>query len=89
MVRIGINGFGRMGRLSLRRAFNHPNFKFVVINEPHATAETMATLLEFDTVQGRWDTTCSATDNSRKMIRSSSIRNAKPAELSQHAFGEK
>ena len=67
MVRIGINGFGRMGRLSLRRAFNNPNFKFVVINEPHATAETMATLLEFDTVQGRWDTTCSATDNTLRV----------------------
>ena len=34
MVRIGINGFGRMGRLSLRRAFNNPDFEFVVINEP-------------------------------------------------------
>jgi len=67
MVRIGINGFGRMGRLALRHTFGHDNIEFVAINEPHAKAETMATLLEFDTVQGRWDQTCSANENSLRI----------------------
>ena len=40
-IKVGINGFGRMGRLALRRAFKHPDFEFAVINEPYATAETM------------------------------------------------
>ena len=67
MVRIGINGLGRMGRLALRHSFNNPTFEFVVINEPNATADTMATLLEFDTAQGRWNTPCSAIENNLRV----------------------
>ena len=51
MVRIGINGFGRMGRLALRAGLHRDDIEFVAINEPHATADTMAILLEFDSVQ--------------------------------------
>lgn len=61
-MRIGINGFGRMGRLALRKGFSHPDLEFVAVNEPHASPETMATLLEFDTVQGRWAHSCSASE---------------------------
>ncbi len=57
-MRIGINGFGRMGRLALRAGWERDGLEFVAINEPHATAETLAVLLEFDTVQGRWPHTC-------------------------------
>ncbi|MCL4128095.1 UNVERIFIED_CONTAM: hypothetical protein GTU68_024027 [Idotea baltica] len=57
-MKVGINGFGRMGRLALRAGWNAPNIEFVAINEPHATAETLALLLEFDTVQGRWSHSC-------------------------------
>ena len=41
-IRVGINGFGRMGRLSLRAGFGDPELEFVAINEPHADAATMA-----------------------------------------------
>ena len=58
-VRIGINGLGRIGRLALRAGLGVEGLQFVAINEPAATAETMALLLEFDTVQGRWDRACS------------------------------
>jgi len=58
MARVGINGFGRMGRLALRAGWNRTSLDFVAINEPAADAETMATLLEFDSVQGRWDHSC-------------------------------
>ncbi len=57
-IRIGINGFGRMGRLVLRAGWDHPELDFVVVNEPHASAETMALLLQFDSVQGRWPHAC-------------------------------
>lgn len=53
-INVGINGFGRMGRLSFRAAFSHPDIKFVHINDPAADAATMAHLINFDSVHGRW-----------------------------------
>lgn len=55
-IKIGINGFGRMGRLSLRAAWNWPDVEFVQINDPAGDAATLAHLLEFDSVHGRWST---------------------------------
>jgi glyceraldehyde-3-phosphate dehydrogenase (arsenate-transferring) len=60
-TKVGINGFGRMGRLALRAGWQNPALQFVAINEPGATAETMGLLLEFDSVQGRWNHPCTAT----------------------------
>ncbi len=54
-IRIGINGFGRMGRLTLRAALDNPDFQFVQINDPASDAATFAHLLNFDSVHGRWD----------------------------------
>ncbi|MHC4959076.1 MAG: glyceraldehyde 3-phosphate dehydrogenase NAD-binding domain-containing protein [Planctomycetota bacterium] len=62
MARVGINGFGRMGRLVLRAGWGLGGLDFVAIHEPNADAETMALLLEFDSVQGRWDEPCSGSD---------------------------
>ena len=53
--RIAINGFGRMGRLSLRAGALDKEFSFVAINEITGDTETAAHLLEFDSVHGRWD----------------------------------
>ncbi len=53
-IRIGINGFGRMGRLALRAAWDWPEFEIVQINEIAGGAQTAAHLLEFDSVHGRW-----------------------------------
>ena len=52
---IGINGFGRMGRLALRAAWGWPDLRFLHVNEAHADAATAAHLLKFDSVHGRWD----------------------------------
>ncbi|SHH97977.1 ArsJ-associated glyceraldehyde-3-phosphate dehydrogenase [Ferrimonas marina] len=54
-VKVGINGFGRMGRLALRAAWGWPEFEFVRINDPAGNTLTNAHLLEFDSVHGRWD----------------------------------
>lgn len=54
-MKIGINGFGRMGRLALRAGWDNPDVDFVLINEPNATAETLAILTEFDSTQGKWE----------------------------------
>ena len=53
-IKVGINGFGRMGRLTLRAAWGHPDFTFVQINDPAGDAPTHAHLLNFDSVHGRW-----------------------------------
>jgi glyceraldehyde 3-phosphate dehydrogenase len=53
-IRVGINGFGRMGRLALRAAWDRPELEFAHINELHGDAETSAHLLSFDSVHGRW-----------------------------------
>jgi glyceraldehyde 3-phosphate dehydrogenase len=58
MKRVGINGFGRIGRLALRAGWGRDDLEFVAINDPGATAETMALLLEFDSVQGRFGQHC-------------------------------
>ena len=54
-VSVGINGFGRMGRLALRAAWEWPELEVVHINEPHGGVACAAHLLEYDTVHGRWD----------------------------------
>ncbi|ENM3757061.1 ArsJ-associated glyceraldehyde-3-phosphate dehydrogenase [Vibrio cholerae] len=54
VIKVGINGFGRIGRLALRASFDWPEIEFVQINDVAGDAATLAHLLEFDSVQGRW-----------------------------------
>ncbi|MBA3845671.1 MAG: ArsJ-associated glyceraldehyde-3-phosphate dehydrogenase [Planctomycetes bacterium] len=54
VARIGINGFGRMGRLALRAAWGWPDIEFAHVNEIEGGAKTAAHLLTFDSVHGRW-----------------------------------
>ena len=53
-LRIGINGFGRIGRLALRAGWSNPDLEFVRINDPGGDAATFAHLLQFDSVHGQW-----------------------------------
>jgi glyceraldehyde 3-phosphate dehydrogenase len=59
-VKVGINGFGRMGRLVLRAAWGWPDLEFVHVNETKGGPEAAAHLLEFDSVHGRWPHNVSA-----------------------------
>lgn len=63
-IRVGINGFGRMGRLILRAAWSEPELAFVHINEPGGDAATLAHLLAFDSIHGRWEQQIRATADS-------------------------
>lgn len=54
-LKIGINGFGRIGRLALRAAWEDPGLEFVQVNDPAGDAATLAHLLNFDSVHGRWN----------------------------------
>src|SRR5918999_5213049 len=51
-VRVGINGFGRIGRNILRASFNELGLDFVAINDI-TDAKTLAHLLQYDSVHGR------------------------------------
>lgn len=62
-INIGINGFGRMGRLTLRVLFEQTDVRIVRINDPAADAATYAHLLNFDTVHGRWQHEASSDSN--------------------------
>ncbi|MDO8861320.1 ArsJ-associated glyceraldehyde-3-phosphate dehydrogenase [Haliea sp. E1-2-M8] len=62
-IKIGINGFGRIGRLALRAAWDWPEVEFVHINDPAGDAATLAHLLTFDSVHGRWDYEATAEDS--------------------------
>lgn len=52
MVRVAINGFGRIGRTFFRSAYNNPNFEVVAINDL-GSLDNLAYLLQFDSVYGR------------------------------------
>jgi glyceraldehyde 3-phosphate dehydrogenase len=54
-ARVGINGFGRIGRLVLRAAWGWPELEFAHINEIKGGPAAAAHLLKFDSVQGRWN----------------------------------
>lgn len=53
-IKVGINGFVRIGKLALRAAWDWPELEFVQINDPAGDAATHAHLLNFDSVHGRW-----------------------------------
>jgi glyceraldehyde 3-phosphate dehydrogenase len=54
-TRIAINGFGRMGRLAIRAAWDWTDLEIVHINEVKGGAAVAAHLLEFDSIHGRWN----------------------------------
>ena len=62
-IKVGINGFGRMGRLSMRAAFDWDDVEIFHINDPAGNAETFAHLMTFDSVHGKWHHQASHHDN--------------------------
>jgi glyceraldehyde 3-phosphate dehydrogenase len=54
---VGINGFGRIGRLVCRAAIVNPNSTVVAINDPFMDTEYMQYLFQYDSVHGRFDGT--------------------------------
>jgi len=62
MVKIGINGFGRIGRLAFRYALEQDNVQVVSINDPFTDLEYMMYMLRYDTVHGRFKGTIEKKD---------------------------
>jgi glyceraldehyde 3-phosphate dehydrogenase len=63
MIRIAINGFGRIGRLVLRSGMKDKNLEFVAINDL-VTPDNLAYLLKYDSTHGRYDGTVEHTEDS-------------------------
>lgn len=62
-IKIGINGFGRIGNLSFQAALNKKEVEVVAINDPFITADYMAYMVKYDTVHGKFEGEVSATEN--------------------------
>ena len=71
MVRVAINGFGRIGRLAFRQMFDAEGYQVVAINDL-TSPKMLAHLLKYDTAQGSYeykDTVSSKHRSSRKTAR--------------------
>ena len=61
-IKVGINGFGRIGRLVFRAACKRDDIDIVGINDPFISADYMAYMLKYDTVHNRFDGDVSSKD---------------------------
>ena len=59
-IKIGINGFGRIGKLAFQAALSKEGVEIVAINDPFIAADYMAYMVKYDTVHGRFNGTISA-----------------------------
>ena len=59
-IKIGINGFGRIGKLAFQAALSREGVEIVAINDPFIAADYMAYMVKYDTVHGRFNGTISA-----------------------------
>ncbi|MBH68216.1 MAG: type I glyceraldehyde-3-phosphate dehydrogenase [Rhodospirillaceae bacterium] len=98
-IRVGINGFGRIGRLAMRCAWNSDleqsgawgggTYDLVHVNEVNGGAETGAHLLKFDSIHGRWPVVVRSSANNLyvddKLLSFSS--KSKPAEVDWGGLG--
>ncbi|KAJ6888850.1 glyceraldehyde-3-phosphate dehydrogenase 2 [Populus alba x Populus x berolinensis] len=53
-IKIGINGFGRIGRLVARVALQRDDVELVAVNDPFITTDYMTYMFKYDTVHGQW-----------------------------------
>ncbi len=63
MVKVGINGFGRIGRLVLRASLTRDDIQVVAINDPAISVDYMVYMMKYDSAQGRFQGKVSAKDN--------------------------
>ena len=66
-AKVGISGFGRIGRCTFRTAFTHPDVEVVAINN-RSVGPIMADLLKYDTVHGTWDHDVSFDEAGQRLI---------------------
>ena len=70
-VKIGINGFGRIGRLIMRASVNRDDVEVVAINDPFLTPDYACYLYKYDTIHGKADSELKLINNVLKLNRKS------------------
>ncbi len=73
MIKVGINGFGRIGRAIFRINEKNQSFKVVAINDIDPNVENHAYLLKFDTIYGRYDGDVSSSNDDMEMVVNNNI----------------
>jgi glyceraldehyde 3-phosphate dehydrogenase len=73
VVNIGINGFGRIGRMVARAVQNRKDVNLVAVNDPFVPAEYMAYQLKYDSAQGRFSGSVSVSDSGNLVVNDSTI----------------
>ena len=72
-IKIGINGFGRIGRLVIRAAIAQPEtFEVVGVNDPFVDADYMVYMVKYDTIHGRFDG-CVKEENGKLVVNGKAI----------------
>ncbi len=89
MVKLGINGFGRIGRLVFRASVERGNVQVVAINDPFIDLDYMVYMLKYDSVHGRFKGEVSVKDgklivNGKEVVVYNSM---KPEEIAWGAAG--
>jgi glyceraldehyde 3-phosphate dehydrogenase len=85
-IKVGINGFGRIGRLVFRAAVNRPNIEIVGINDL-LDADYMAYMLKYDSIHGRFKGTVEVKDG-KLVVNGHSIRVTSEADPANLKWGE-
>jgi len=66
-TKVGINGFGRIGRIVFRNAIEHPDIEIVAVNDPFIEPHYAAYMLKYDSTHGQFKGDVEATDNGLKV----------------------
>ena len=61
-IRVGVNGFGRIGRLVMRACLARDDIEVVAVNDPFVTADYMAYMFKYDTVHGKFSGSAACED---------------------------
>lgn len=87
-IKIGINGFGRIGRLVFRAALKQPDkFEIVGVNDPFIDPDYMVYMVKYDTIHGRFDGAIEAKDG-KLIVNNKSINVYSEKDPSQIPWGD-
>ncbi|MDR1067060.1 MAG: type I glyceraldehyde-3-phosphate dehydrogenase [Clostridiales bacterium] len=87
MVSIGINGFGRIGRLVFRASLDNDNVRVVAINDPFIDLDYMSYMLRYDTVHGKFNGDVK-TENGKLIVNGSAVSVYAAADPSEIPWGQ-
>ncbi|XP_063965914.1 glyceraldehyde-3-phosphate dehydrogenase-like [Lytechinus pictus] len=83
VIKVGINGFGRIGRLTLRAALKNPSVQVVAINDPFINPDYMVYMFKYDSTHGKFEGDVSG-DNENLVVNGNKIKvfqQTNPAEI--------